>query len=195
MRKKLDIAGQRYGRLTAIKFCGKDRNGKSMWLCVCDCGKETVCSLNNLRKGNTKSCGCLSREIKPTKTHGQRKTRLYNIWSLMKNRCADKTLKNYGGRGITVCDEWQNSFEAFYQWAMQSGYNDNLSIDRIDNEKGYSPQNCRWATNKEQSRNRRTNHYVIYEGEKYLITDLEKKIGLSRKTIARRIQRGQKIEI
>ena len=196
-RNKIDVTGQKFGKLTAIECIGQDKNRKTQWLCLCECGNTVICALNNLRKGNTQSCGCLrSEKIKSTCiTHGKRQTRLYNIWSLMKNRCKDKTNKNYGGRGITVCEEWKNNFEAFEQWALKNGYSDSLSIDRINNNKGYSPKNCRWTTVKTQARNRRTNHFVNYNNKSYLITDLAQKLKCSRQTIARRYESGQKIKI
>ena len=197
MSKKLDITGQTFGRLKVIEYAGQDKNKKTKWLCKCECGNFVVCLSNNLRKGNTKSCGCLQKEktIDASTIHGMRKNRIYNIWSLMKNRCSDKNVKNYGGRGISVCDEWKNDFIAFCDWANKNGYADDLTIDRIDNNGNYEPSNCRWITPQEQSKNRRTNHIVICDGKKYLITEISKIIGCSRHTIARRLERGQEIKI
>lgn len=140
-----------------------------MWLCRCECGKEIVVEAYNLKTGHTQSCGCLQREATSVanKTHGKRNTRLYRIWICMKNRCYRKNhdaYKHYGGRGIKVCDEWLHSFKAFNDWAMANGYRDDLSIDRIDTNKGYSPDNCRWATMAEQNKNKRAkNGYKIKE--------------------------------
>ena len=196
-RKIIDVTGQKFGRLTAIKSVGRDKNNKTQWLCFCECGNSIICNLNNLRKGNTKSCGCLRNEkiIEASTKHGNANSRLYNIWSLMKNRCKDKNNKNYGGRGIKVCADWENSFDAFYKWAMSNGYDDNLTIDRIDNNGNYEPNNCRWATGKTQARNRRTNHYIVFDNKVYLITDLAKKLKCSRHTIVRRYKSGQKIKV
>ncbi len=171
-RRFIDLTGRKFGRLTVLGRAKNERGGDSKWKCLCECGNITEVIAGHLKDGHTKSCGCLSKEIvsETSKTHGKTNTRLYRIYKKMYRRCycpETKYYKNYGGRGITICPEWlgENGFPNFYDWAMANGYKENLSIDRIDNDKGYYPENCRWATAKEQANNTRSTVYLTYKGE------------------------------
>ena len=159
-----DLTGQRFGRLVVIGREGSTTKGLATWRCLCDCGKETVTKGSCLRLGEAKSCGCWRGEVgrKHLTTHGRSRTRLWSVWCSMKDRCynpRNKSYNRYGGRGITVCVEWRSDFQAFYEWAIVNGYDENATkgqctIDRIDNDKGYSPDNCRWVDMKTQRHNR-----------------------------------------
>ncbi len=167
MRKFKDMTGQKVGRLNVLNYHRK--NGRVYWLCICDCGNFTEVRSDRLASGDTKSCGCLQKEMvsKMNTKHNMMHTRLYDIWIGMKQRCYNvnhKRYRDWGGRGVTVCDEWRNDFMNFYNWAINNGYNDNLTIDRIDNNKGYEPSNCRWVDRKTQQRNRRNTKYITYNG-------------------------------
>ena len=152
-----DIRGQKFGRLTVIDTTDqRTPNGNMVWQCLCDCGKFFLVDSSRLRTGNTKSCGCLHPD-RITK-HNKSYSRLYRIWSGMKYRCNNPNAAKYriyGARGITVCKEWTDNFQSFYDWAMSNGYADNLTIDRINNSGNYEPANCRWVDSVVQNNNRR----------------------------------------
>lgn len=149
--KLIDITGQKFGKLTVLEYEGRNDNRVQFWLCKCDCGNESIVRSSNLKSGNSKSCGCSINDSrhktnKANTKHGKCNTRLYSIWSGMKSRCnyeKNDSFNDYGKRGISVCDEWEDDFQTFYDWAMRNGYSDDLSIDRIDNDGNYEPSNCR----------------------------------------------------
>lgn len=166
---KNDLLNRKFGRLIPIKRIS--RNRRSYWICNCDCGNQTTVRRDGLLSGRIVSCGCYNKERAKKgdnhRKHGKQGTRLYRIWQAMITRCNNlnqSEYKNYGGRGITVCDEWLHDFQAFYDWAMANGYDDSLTIDRIDNDGNYSPSNCRWATRKEQANNKSNNVLLAYCG-------------------------------
>lgn len=196
MSKLIDLTGQKFGRLTVIERAGSDKYKNAMWLCKCDCEKQAKCVVNGsyLRKGLSQSCGCYNRELNSErmKTHGESKTRLYKLWVGMKKRCYNQncnSYKYYGAEGKAVCDEWKDSFQAFYDWSMSNGYQDNLTIERIDNSKGYSPDNCKWATMKEQSNNTRRNHLIEYKGKKQNLTQWAEELNINYDKLEARINR------
>ena len=192
--KQLNLTGERFGKLVAIKTIGKNKNGAYLWQCKCDCGNEIIANVGNLKNGHTKSCGCL--RVDRCKTnftkHGLEHTRLYGIWSDMRLRCYDEkniAYHRYGGRGITICDEWKNDVKAFYDWATENGYKDSLTIDRIDNDGNYCPENCRWATVKEQASNRRSNIFVTHNGKTQTMKEWANEVGIPYKVVWARVQK------
>jgi len=154
----INLSLKQFGNWTVLEQHGNTKGGAAIWKSQCVCGNICYLIGQDLRKGKTTSCGCTLKELtrKRFTTHGQTNTRLYRIFKAMKTRCTNKNIpnaKNYSGKNITICPEW-NAFEIFKKWALENGYQDNLSIDRIDNNKNYSPDNCRWATALQQSVNR-----------------------------------------
>lgn len=155
----IDITGQRFGRLVAIERIGTDKHRRAIWLCRCDCGNTATVVGSELRRGRTKSCGCLGHERNREGhvKHGCRYTRLYSIWRGLRQRCSNPNSKgysNYGGRGITVCQEW-NDFTVFQKWAHENGYTNSMTIERNDVNGNYEPSNCKWIAHNEQSQNKR----------------------------------------
>ena len=179
-----DLKGLKFNRLTVINYDHKDASGKSYWKCQCDCGNVVIVRSDCLTTGNTKACGCMLKEMAGTKAkryltkHNLSKTRLYKIWKGMIYRCRHN-VKNYGERGVAVCDEWLHNFQSFYNWSTINGYDDSLSIDRIDVNGNYEPSNCRWATILEQERNKTNTCYVVYNGKKTTLKELAEESGIN----------------
>lgn len=188
------LQGKRFGRLSVLERYGTDYNGRAMWRCLCDCGNYCVKTSQSLKRDRAPSCGCWAKEIERevNTIHGFNNTRLYTIFRGILKRCyvkTNKAYKNYGGRGITVCDEWLLDRSKFFQWAVSNGYNENLTIERIDNSRGYSPDNCKWITNTEQQSNKRSNHLVTYKGETHTVTEWERMLGMNHNTLLSRLSK------
>lgn len=194
MGKVKDIAGQRFGRLKVCWEAGLDYDRHMKWLCECDCGKEVIVRGSDLRKGKQVSCGCYKRENASliARTHGMSNNRIYHIWNGIKDRCNRPTnhaFKYYGGRGITLCDAWLD-FEAFMSWAFSHGYDTNLTIERIDVNGNYEPENCKWISLPDQAMNTRKTHYITIGEETLPLTMWEKRKGHSKGLINGRLRRG-----
>ena len=192
--KKNDLVGKTFGRLTVIKEVERNNRGERCFLCKCNCGNEKIIVGWRLTTKNkpTQSCGCLHKEIVSNtfKTHGDSNERLYHIYKGMINRCLnenDKSYKYYGGRGIKLCDEWLNDYELFKKWSLDNGYNELLTIERVDINGNYEPRNCRWATRKEQANNTRKNHLLEYNGKLYTMSELSELCGINYSTLRKRI--------
>lgn len=187
-----DITGMKFGRLTVLRLSHKDKRQECHWLCKCECGNEKTVSGNKLRSGNTKSCGCMQKEFldgRLRRKHGLTNTKLYATWENMKHRCGDPKnwmYPHYGGRGIKVCEEWLDS-SAFIEWALSHGYKEGLSIERINVDGNYEPDNCKWVELKEQYLNRTDSHFVTAFGKTQTISEWAKESGLKYDTIERRI--------
>lgn len=197
MGKKIDLAGQRFGRLTAISKGSKNASGKFLWLCICDCGNERLIPTGNLQSGNSRSCGCLRDELheERVRTHGMTRSRIHNVWTHMWQRTTnprDRSYLNYGGRGIKVCEQWR-TFEGFYA-DMGPTYADGLTIDRIDNDGNYEPGNCRWITKAEQNRNRRSNVWIEFRGRRLCRAEWAEMLGIHPETLNWRLSSGWSVE-
>ena len=188
----------RFDRLTLIGFT-TDNDGRAKWVCRCDCGNIVEVRPVDVRRGYTKSCGCLRKETVVSKNyrHGDAYSRLYEIWCGIAKRCNDcnsKSYPNYGGRGIKRCDEW-NDYNNFRQWAVNNGYSNNLTLDRINVNGDYSPDNCRWVDVRTQCRNKRNNHNVTYNGVTRSVAEWAELIGCGYNTLHARLHRlGWSIE-
>ena len=184
----IDMTNYKFNGCEALKRNGSDKNGKAMWEVKCHCGRLFTTSGNSIRSNQVSSCGC-SRFIKTknmgeeNKTHGDTLKPLYITWKNMKSRCYNKnhkSFKYYGGRGITVCDEWKTDYVEFKKWAIRNGYNEKLTIDRIDNNGNYSPKNCRWVNLKTQGRNKRNNTKDFYKGKMRTLSEIAEILGESK---------------
>ncbi len=199
-----DLTGQKFGKLTVIARAENhvQPSGKHyvQWLCRCECGNEVVVRAANLKKGHTRSCGCLIKET--NSTHGLKKTRLYVVWRDIKIRCYNpnaRNFKDYGAKGVTVCDEWKNDFKAFYDWAISNGYNKDAkrgecTIDRIDNNSGYCPQNCRWVDNLAQQNNRTNNRFLTHKGKTHTVAEWSRILNIPSHVLYARLYSGWSVE-
>ena len=185
-RRREDLTGLTFGHLCVTGFSHIYKT-QSYWVCSCDCGGNTIARGSHLKAGNVSSCGCKKGHI----THGESKTRLYNVWNGMRERCTNPNAhaySSYGGRGISVCAEWE-SFEAFRDWALSHGYSPNLSIDRKDNDGNYSPDNCRWTTAREQANNTRKTRFIEFDGQILSVSEWARKLGINQSTLSMRLNK------
>lgn len=188
--KKINLQGMKFGKLMVLQQAEDKITPKkkkvTQWKCLCICGNITIVSTNNLRRGTTRSCGCLNNGN--NRKHNKSDSRLYHIWTNMIQRCTNiknKSFKDYGRRNIKVCEEWKK-FQKFDKWALENGYRDDLSIDRINNDGNYEPSNCRWATRKEQANNKRNNHRITLMDETHTITEWSKVLNIPVSTLERK---------
>lgn len=191
---KYNMIGKKFNKLTILEECKERKDRKKVYKCLCDCGNITNVVGTRLRSGTIKSCGCLISETskKIHTKHGKRNTKLYNIWVELKRKCYKsnrKDYKYYGARGIKVCDEWLNNFQAFYDWAVNNDYQDGLTIDRINNDGNYTPDNCHWVDMKTQSNNRRSNVLLTYNGKTQTMMQWSEELHLPYNTIKHRHQK------
>lgn len=187
----INLIGQKFGKLTVIRYDHTNKNG-AYWLCRCDCGKEKIVCAHSLKTGHVSSCGCLR-----FSADNHSKERLYTTWKDMLRRCFNpkcKSYPNYGGRGITVCNEWKSSYLNFKSWALHSGYTDSLTIDRIDSNGNYEPSNCRWVTLKVQENNTRKNRFLEYHGISHTVSEWANILEISYPALLNRLKRGWSLE-
>lgn len=194
-----DLTGMQFGYWTVIERTDNSDDGSSRWICCCRCGNIKTVLGKFLTSGRVKSCGCYNIEKAKQQffRHGYSHTNLHNKWLKMKERCYNKNTKcykNYGGRGIKVCNEWLNDFTEFYNWSINNGYKEGLTIDRIDVNKNYEPSNCRFVTQKEQQNNRRNNVYITYKDETKTLSQWADYYDIPYKVLWKRIKLGWKFE-
>lgn len=189
---KYDLFGKRFGKLTVLERLPANSHGEAIWVCRCDCGNTHLATSYNLTRGKTKQCReCMIKQIADTnRTHGCQPKRLHEIYSNMKTRCHNPKYElwhRYGGRGIKICDEWEKSFESFRDWAFSSGYSEELTLDRINNDGDYCPENCKWSTVTEQANNRRTNRMLTLHGETDTMANWSRRLNLPYWLIQKRV--------
>lgn len=196
---KQELIGKKFGRLIITKILlEKDKDTYPLCECCCECGNVIIARINNIKSGNTRSCGCYKKEkiIEASRTHGLSKSSVYRAWNHMKNRCYNRKIKDYveyGGRGIIVCSEWKNSFEQFYE-DMGESPSKSHSLDRIDTNGPYAKWNCRWATPRQQSNNTRRNHILTHNGKSMTIAGWSRELDIKQETISMRVRRGYSVE-
>lgn len=194
MAVKIDLTGHKYGKLTVLRIDTDIPGKKKKWLCKCECGNETIVSGSNLRNGHTKSClkcGYESTKKAITK-HGQSHTKLFYVWNSMKSRCENqknKSYKDYGAKGISVCEEWHDSAN-FFEWALRNGYKEGLEIDRIDVNGNYEPSNCRWINRLENANNKTNNKYISHNGETKTLAEWSRFYDVNYKNLSRLLIKG-----
>lgn len=200
MAELMDLTGMQFERLEVICEAERTNYGARRRLCECRCGNKKIVYQRALVSGHTRSCGCLRKEelIKRSTKHNCCNTRIYNIYASMKKRCLNRNEQaypNYGGRGNLICEEWlgENGFENFYKWSMENGYDDKLTIDRINVNGNYEPSNCRWVTYREQNRNKRNNIVILWNGETKILKDLCIELGMNYQTVKMRVHHGWEI--
>jgi len=186
----IDLTGQRFGRLLVLKRAGS-KNKRTTWLCQCDCGNTHIATKDYLRSDTTHSCGCYAKERRQraSRKHGLWGIRLYHIWDNMKRRCQNPDNPGfylYGERGIRLCSEW-NEFQPFYDWAIANGYDDSLQLDRRNNHKGYSSDNCRWVTSKVNNRNKRSNRPITFNGKTKILKEWAEFLDINYNTLRKRL--------
>lgn len=198
MAKYTDITNKKFNRLTALERVYCNRQKKMAWNCLCECGNYIVATYHQLNSNNTKSCGCLNNEkvLERNTTHNESKTRLYSIWVGMRQRCNNpnkKSYNDYGGRGIRVCSDWDDYIN-FKNWAMSNGYSDVLTIERIDPNGNYEPNNCTWISKSEQAKNRTNCNFLTFDGKTQTVSDWARELNISRSTINNRLRKGWTID-
>lgn len=202
MSKHKDLIGEKFNRLIVIEKVGLDKNNQMQWLCECECGNMKIVTSHNLLNGSCKSCGCLNKELVSNRNrmraiHGDCGTRLYHIWADMKSRCTNQNnpyFYRYGGRGITIYEEWCDSYVMFKEWALQNGYQKDLTLDRKNNDGNYEPSNCRWVNMSIQQNNKSSNKLLTYNGQTKTISEWSNELNIPCGTLYNRLHKGWSVE-